>query len=164
MARETTHTIEQRIAIGTTPGKALGAFFDAADLGSWWHAAKSITVPAPLGPFVVQWAPGSVSDDVLGRPGGTLSGTVMDYEPGAACFVAELYWHPPEGDPIGPMALSLGVQPHAAGAELTIRHSATGEGPRWVRYFEVIGGGWERALHDLKVYLEGLETLERSAS
>ena len=164
MARETTHAIERRIAIGTTPAKAVGAFFDAADLASWWHAARSITLAAPLGPFVAQWAPADVSDDVLGRLGGTLSGTVMDYQPAASFFVANLYWHPPDGEPIGPMALALDARPDGEGVELTIRHSATGEGPRWARYFEMMDAGWERALHDLKVYLEGLEALERSAS
>lgn len=163
MARETEHLIEQRIVIGTTASRALGAFFDGADLASWWHAARSITVPAPLGPFAVQWPPTDFVDEVLGRLGGTLSGTVMNFDAGTACFVADAYWHPPAGDPIGPMALSLEVRAHADGVELIVRHSASGNGPRWTRYFQIMQGGWARALGDLKVYLEGLEALDKSA-
>lgn len=163
MAPTTDHLIEQRIVIGTTASRALAAFFDGSDLASWWHAARSITVPAPLGPFAVQWQATDFADDVLGRLGGTLSGTVMDFAADTAFFVADAYWHPPAGDPIGPMALSLQAWPHADGVEVIVRHSASGEGPRWARYFEVMRGGWERALRDLKVYLEGLEALEKSA-
>ena len=73
MARETSHAIEQRIVIGTTAVRALGAFFDASDLASWWHATRSVTVPAPLGPFAIQWTPTDFADEVLGRLGGTLA-------------------------------------------------------------------------------------------
>lgn len=163
MARETRHLIEQRIVIGTSAARALGAFFDTSDLASWWHASRAITLPAPLGPFVVQWTPTDFADDVLGKLGGTLSGTVMEFEAGASCFVADAYWHPPAGDPIGPMALSVQVRSHTDGVELTVAHSASGDGPRWTRYFQIMQGGWERALGDLRIYLEGLEALDRSA-
>ena len=53
---------------------------------------------------------------MLGRLGGVFRGTVMQFEPGAGFFVADAFWLPPDGDPIGPMALEVSVRPEGAGA------------------------------------------------
>jgi hypothetical protein len=69
--------------------------------------------------------------------------------------VADAYWNPPDGDPIGPMALEVRCTPQ--GPDLTdvvVRQSADDEGLRWQRYFEIVEAGWLRALGDLKHYLE----------
>ena len=62
-------------------------------------------MPRPLGSYAVEWEPTEWRDEVLGPLGGAFHGTVMEFKPGREFFVADLYWLPPDGDPIGPMAL-----------------------------------------------------------
>jgi uncharacterized protein YndB with AHSA1/START domain len=137
----------------------LKAFFEAEALGAWWQVAHSVTVARTLGPYAVQWEPTDFKDDVLGRLGGVFRGTVMQFDPGAGFFVADAYWLPPDGDPIGPMALEVTCTPAAGaggGAATHVRVTQTGfeESPRWRRYYEVVGHGWKRALASMKSLLE----------
>ena len=46
-----------------------------------------------------------------GRLGGVFRGTVMQFEAGRGFFLADVYWLPPDGDPIGPMALEVTCAP-----------------------------------------------------
>jgi uncharacterized protein YndB with AHSA1/START domain len=142
--------------IRAMPARVLQAFFDPPDLAAWWQVVRSIAVPRPLGAYAVEWAPTEFTDDLLGRLGGTLHGTVMDYEPKRTLFIADAYWQPPEGDPIGPMALEIQCRPHGDifHTLLTVRMSGEDDGPRWQRYFEIMTAGWERALADLQRHLE----------
>ena len=73
---------------------------------------RSLCVPRPLGSYAVEWEPTEWQDDDLGRLGGAFRGTVIEFKPGREFFLADAYWLPPDGDPIGPMALEADV--HAA--------------------------------------------------
>jgi uncharacterized protein YndB with AHSA1/START domain len=131
------------------------AFFDADALTAWWQVAHAVTAPRALGPYAVEWAPTDFRDDVLGRLGGVFKGTVIECHPGESFFVADAFWLPPDGEPIGPMALHVTFQTEPAGLT-RVRVTQTGfeENPRWRRYYEVIGFGWERTLAALKSLLE----------
>lgn len=148
--------LQRAVRIRATPGRVLNAFFEASDLASWWDVSRSVTLPRPLGPYSVQWPPTDYEDEVLGPLGGTLHGTVMDFRPAVSFFVAELYYHPPRGEPIGPMALDVQTRPIGDGrsAELAVKQSAEDEGARWQRYFHVMGAGWDHALETLREHLE----------
>jgi hypothetical protein len=143
------------------------AFFDAGALGVWWQATCSITLPRSLGPYVIEWETTDPPDDVLGRLGGVLRGTVMQMDAAHGFFLADVYWLPPDGPPIGPMALEVSCtaktvaggesDTEAAGAaETTLRIVQTGydQSARWQRYYEVFGTRWVRALTALKGLLE----------
>jgi uncharacterized protein YndB with AHSA1/START domain len=143
------------LIIVAPPASVIDAFFDPRALSVWWQAARSLCVPRPLGSYAVEWATTEFADDVLGRLGGALHGTVMEYKPGREFFLADAYWLPPDGDPIGPMALEATCSRHPWGAELHVRQSGFEESARWRRYYEVITPGWMRALDSLKEYLEG---------
>lgn len=146
---------EQTIVVQAPPDRVLHAFFDPYDLAKWWQVVRSVTIPRPLGTYAVEWASTGYRDDQLGRLGGAFHGTVMDFTAGTDFFVADAFWSPPEGEPIGPMAFEVRCLPAPGGATtLTVRQSAEDEGPRWRRYFEVVAAGWERALAELKQYLE----------
>lgn len=147
---------EHSIEVRATPERVLRAFFDPRDIGHWWQAARSVTVPRPLGTYAVEWPPSEHRDLLLGRLGGAFHGTVMEYRPGAECFVADAYWSPPEGDPVGPMAMEIRCQPgqDEGVTRLTVRQSAEDEGPRWRRYFELVDKEWLRTLPDLKYHIE----------
>ena len=41
-----------------------------------------------------------------------LHGTIVDYRAHGAFCLAEAYWQPPDGEPIGPMALEVHCRPH----------------------------------------------------
>lgn len=149
-------SVERTVTVLASPDRVLAAFFEPRDLARWWGAARSVTVPRPLGTYAIEWADQDYGDELLGRLGGAFHGTVMEYRPGHEFFVAEAYWNPPAGDPIGPMSLQVqcSTQGDAEGTHLTIRQSGEDEGPRWQRYFQVVAAGWQRALADLKRYLE----------
>ncbi len=140
--------------ISAPPSTVLKAFFDAEALHAWWHVANSVATPRTLGPYVVEWPPTDFHDDVLGRLGGVLRGTVMEFHPGQGFLVADVFWLPPDGDPIGPMALQVNVQAEGSGTRIRVVQSGYEEGPRWRRYYEVIAQGWERALEGMKSLLE----------
>ena len=134
----------------------LAAFFDSKDLADWWQATRSVTVARPLGTYAIEWESTDFKDEVLGRLGGTFHGTIIDYRANGAFFIGEAYWQPPDGEPLGPMALEVHCRPHGNGRStmLTVRQSAEGDGPRWDRYFEIMSRGWEFALLDMKAYME----------
>jgi uncharacterized protein YndB with AHSA1/START domain len=143
--------------IGAPPARVISAFFDQQDLQHWWQVTRAVTVPRPLGMYAIEWPSTDFNDDVLGRLGGAFHGTIVDYRPNAAFFLAEAYWQPPDGDPIGPMALEVQARPHGHGGRhtmLTVRQSGEGEGPRWVRYFQIMDRGWEAALLELKDFMD----------
>jgi uncharacterized protein YndB with AHSA1/START domain len=144
--------------IAAAPGQVLKAFFDADALGAWWQVVRSVTTPRALGPYAIEWAPTEFRDEILGRLGGVFRGSVMQFEPGTAFFVADCYWLPPDGDPIGPMALEVRCTPETNGARtgtrLQVRQSGFEESHRWRRYYEVVGNGWDRALSSLRSILE----------
>lgn len=146
---------EGTVTIYAPAGRVMAAFFDPKDLSWWWRAERSVTLPHTLGVYAVQW-PTREADTVLGPLGGTLHGSVIEYEAGVRFFVADAYWHPPAGDPVGPMALEVHCRPveGGAGTELTVRQSGENSGARWTRYFMIVGSAWDRALADLRMHLE----------
>ena len=146
------------VFIATTPERVLKAFFDPAALGAWWQAARSVTIPRALGPYAIEWQPTEYRDDILGRLGGVFRGTVMHFEHGRQFFVADAFWLPPDGDPVGPMALEVTCtrveQERGAATRVQVSQTGCDDSLRWRRYYEVIGSGWERALTSLKALLE----------
>ena len=148
--------VEHSVIVRATPERVLAAFFTADDLAVWWEVVRSVTVPRPLGTYAVEWKSTDYKDDMLGALGGAFHGLVMDYRTGSEFFVADAFWQPPEGDAIGPMALEVRCRPQGGpqATRLTVRQTGDDDGPRWRRYFEVTSAGWQRALGELKGYLE----------
>jgi uncharacterized protein YndB with AHSA1/START domain len=142
--------------IQAPPARVMQAFFTDTDLKEWWGATRAFAVPRTLGMYAIEWQSTDFKDDILGRLGGTFHGNVMDYRPNAAFFLAEAYWQPPDGDPIGPMALEVQCRPQGNGRQtmVTVRQSGKGDGPRWERYFSIMGRGWEGALLEMKDYID----------
>ena len=140
------------------PRVVIEAFFDGAALSAWWPAARSVTTPRILGPYAIEWR-SETRDEVVGRFGGVLRGTVMQFESTRGFFVADVFWLPPNGAPIGPMALEvacrLGVT--AEGLPCTkVRVTQGGfeESERWRHYYEVAQAEWQTQLESLKRLLE----------
>jgi len=148
-------SLDVTAVIAAPTGRVMKAFFDADALTAWWQVSHSVTTPRALGPYALEWAPTDFVDDVLGRLGGVFRGTVMNVEPGRGFLVADAFWLPPDGDPIGPMALEVTLRAEASGGtHLRVTQTGFEESARWRRYYEVIGFGWERALGSLKALLE----------
>jgi uncharacterized protein YndB with AHSA1/START domain len=157
MAKSTeagSRTLDVSILIAAPPSLVLKAFFDPAALGAWWQVVRSVTIPRALGPYTVEWRPTDFRDEILGRLGGVFHGTVMQFHASQGFFVADAYWLPPDGDPIGPMALHVTVRPEGSGTEVRVTQTGFEDSDRWRRYYEVVGHGWTRALASLKALLE----------
>ena len=135
--------------------RVFNAFFDADALTAWWRVTRSVTTPRVLGPYAIEWPTTEFRDEVLGRLGGVFRGTIMHFHQGQGFFVADAFWLPPDGEPIGPMALD--VQVETQGSETTlirVRQTGFEESARWRRYYEVVAIGWSRALTSMKALLE----------
>jgi hypothetical protein len=132
------------------------AFFSHADLSRWWDAERSVAVARPSGPFAVSWPDAATADEALGPPAGTLHGTVVDYRTDRALVVADVYWQPPTGGALGPMALEITCEPtfNPTHTRVAVRQSASDDGPRWRRYFDLSQSHWTGALAALKDYIE----------
>ena len=155
---EKSPSLDVTAVIVAPAGRVMKAFFDADALTAWWQVRHSVTTPRALGPYAIEWAPTEFCDDILGRLGGVFRGTVMHVEPGHGFFVADAFWLPPDGNPMGPMALEVHCEPQRTrNPQITlvnVTQRASEDGDRWKRYYEVIAPGWERALKSLKRYLE----------
>jgi uncharacterized protein YndB with AHSA1/START domain len=148
--REFTHSL----TIQAPPAAVLDAFFDPEALASWWHVTRSLCVPRPLGVYAVEWVPTEWKDDVLGRLGGAFRGTVIEFKAGREFFIADAYWLPPDGEPIGPMALEATCTLLGERTVLKVRQSGWESAPRWSRYYDLIATGFTLALDELKRYVE----------
>ena len=156
MARssEPSPEFDAAVLINAAPTRVLAAFFDPHALSIWWQAVRSVTTPRPVGVYAIEWAPTADADDILGRLGGVFHGRVMEYLPGKELFVADAWWLPPDGDPVGPMALEVSCQMAGPACRLRVRQTGFEETPRWRRYYAVIATGWRSSLAALKVYAE----------
>lgn len=141
------------LEIAAPPDRVLAAFFGAAALATWWGVRASVTIARPLGIYALEWPP--VDDDpLLGPLGGAFYGTVIDVRPGREFFLADAYWLPPTGDPIGPMAVHVTCDPTPTGTRLRFQQSGCDDSPRWRRFYRVIGARWAEALSTLQRELE----------
>ena len=140
--------------ISAAPTRVLGAFFDPEALSAWWQVSRSVTTPRPLGAYAIDWGATGDEDEILGALGGVFHGTVIDFQPGKEAFIADAWWLPPSGEPLGPMALEIRCAMDGPACRLTVRQSGFGDGPRWQRYREVIARGWQASLAALKTHAE----------
>jgi hypothetical protein len=160
MAKDDPVGVECSIRIEASPVRILAAFFDARALGAWWDVWNAVATPRPLGAYALEWRPSVDADELLGRLGGVLHGTVIDFQPKQGFLVADLYWLPPDGEPIGPMAMEVTCTPERKSSgtgQATLLHVAQrglDDSPRWLRYYELAGTGLPRALETMKRYLE----------
>src|SRR5687767_9806194 len=152
--REFAHSL----TIDAPPGAVLDAFFDPDALAAWWQVKRSLCVPRPLGSYAIEWDPTEWSDEVLGRLGGAFRGTVIEFKAGREFFVADAYWLPPDGEPIGPMAFQASCTPIGGRVMLRVHQSGWENGPRWTRYYELLARSLTGSLTELKSYLEARPT------
>ena len=149
--REFAHSL----VINAPPAAVLDAFFDADALAAWWQVSRSVCIPRPLGGYAVEWTPTEWRDEMLGRLGGAFHATVMEFKPGEEFFLADAYWLPPDGEPIGPMALEATCSLQDDRTLLHVRQSGCdSSSERWTRYYDIISTGWMLALESLKAHLE----------
>ena len=145
---------DHSLAIEAAPARILDAFFNAEDLASWWHVTRSLCLPRSLGCYAVEWPTTHSADDVLGRLGGAFRGTVVEFKPGREFFVGDAYWLPPDGEPIGPMALEASCTDLGGRAILRVRQSGWENSRRWNRFYEILAANFTASLDELKQYVE----------
>lgn len=145
---------EQGLFIAAPPAAVYQCFFNPDALRSWWQVIRSVTTPVPFGVYAIEWAATPYRDDLLGPLGGVFHGTVIDVRPGQEFLVADCWWVPPEGSPIGPMALHVRCLAEGAGCRLHVRQDGYEPAARWRRYYAVVSRGWQISLAALKRYAE----------
>ncbi len=151
---EINERFEQNLVIAATPAVVFACFFNPNALRAWWQATRSVTTAVPFGVYAIEWNTTPYRDDLLGPLGGVFHGTVVEVRPGHRFLVAEAYWVPPEGQPLGPMALEVTCSPDPGGCKLHIRQDGCEPSPRWRRYYAVVSRGWQVSLVALKRYAE----------
>jgi len=149
------------LTIQAPAAAVLDAFFDPDALTAWWRVKRSLCVPRPLGVYAVEWEPTEWQDEVFGRLGGAFRGTVIEFKPGREFFLADLFWLPPDGEPVGPMALEATCTQTGNSTALHVRQSGWEDSTRWSRYYELIATGFTVALDEMKNYLERQTDLGR---
>jgi uncharacterized protein YndB with AHSA1/START domain len=145
---------EQSLFIAATPAAVFDCFFTPDALRSWWQVTRSVTTPIAFGVYAIEWPATPYRDDVLGPLGGVFHGTIVDVRPGDQFLVAECWWIPPEGQPLGPMALHVICQAEGHGCRLRVRQDGYESSPRWRRYYAIVSRGWQISLAALKRYAE----------
>lgn len=145
---------EQNLIINASPEAVFTCFFSPDALRAWWQAIRSVTTPVPFGVYAIEWAVTPYRDELLGPLGGVFHGTVVDVRPGQQFLVADAWWIPPEGPPLGPMALQITCQTEGHGCKLHVRQDGYEPSPRWRRYYAVTSRGWQVSLTALKRYAE----------
>ena len=115
----------------------LDAFFNADDLASWWHASRSLS-SASVRQLCRRVADRRREGRGAGTDGWRARGTVIEFKPGREFFVADAYWLPPDGDPIGPMAFEASCTTLGERVVLRVRQSGGENTRRWARYYEVL--------------------------
>ena len=145
---------DHSLAIEAPPERVLDAFFHDDDLAAWWHTSRSLCHPRPFGSYAVEWPTTDSKDNVLGRLGGAFRGTVIEFKPGREFLVADAYWLPPDGDPIGPMAFEASCTTLGERVVLRVRQSGGESNRRWTRYYELLAANLTASLVELKRHLE----------
>jgi uncharacterized protein YndB with AHSA1/START domain len=145
---------EQALAISAPPAAVFRCFFAPDALRAWCQDVRSVTTPVHFGVYAIEWPSSPYRDDLLGPLGGVFHGTVVDVRPGEQFLVADAYWVPPEGDPIGPMALHVTCSRDGSGCMLHVRQHGYAPSPRWRRYYAVVARSWQVSLIALKRYVE----------
>jgi uncharacterized protein YndB with AHSA1/START domain len=145
---------DHSLSIEAPASRVIDAFFDAADLAAWWHVSRSLCHPRTLGSYALEWPTTDAADDVLGRLGGAFHGTVIEFKAGREFLVADAYWLPPDGEPVGPMALEASCTTLGERVLLRVRQSGWEKSPRWTRYYELLAANLTGSLNELKGYVE----------
>lgn len=145
---------EQDILIAAPPSVVFDCFFSPESLATWWHAVRSVTTAVALGVYAIEWPQAPEPDDVLGPLGGVFHGTVVEVRSGHQFLVANAYWVPPTGDPIGPMVFEVTCRPDPEGCRLHVRQDGYDPSPRWQRYYSIVSHGWQNALAALREHAE----------
>lgn len=148
MGKPTGLRVDSAVRIIGAPTRVLAAFFDAQALAAWWGVLRSVTIPRPLGVYAVEWGNGN------GLAGGVFHGTVMEYRAGRELFVANAYWLPAGGEPLGPMGLEVTCSVAGSATQVRVRQSGADNGTKWRRYQDDMTSGWRVSLDALKQYIE----------
>lgn len=146
--------LEAHIDIAAPAPVVFDCFFSPNALRAWWQAARAIVTPVPFGVYAIEWSPTVHQDDVLGTLGGVFHGTVVEARRGHGFLVADAYWIPPRGAPLGPMVLQVQLKTDGGGCRVSVRQDGYEPSQRWSRYYAVVGRGWEVSLAALKRYAE----------
>ncbi len=142
-------SVQRELTIRAAPERVFDAWVDVGDLLSW-YADAALVGRRPGGNWALGWYADPDTD-----AGYHALGTLAVLDRGRRLEVADLRFSTPEGEEWGPMRLSVLFEPAGeGGTRVIVIHEGLPEEPLWDRYAAGAGPAWERALADLRAWLE----------
>lgn len=141
--------VEAEIVLQATPQRALNAFLDRADLRGWWGVERMLVQAHVSGLYALTWGITAQGFRYVSM------GIVGEYVPDRILGITHYTYMSPERPILGPMQLTVSVEPGAGGAcHLHIAQEGYREGADWDWYYEAVKSAWPMALNGLRTYLE----------
>jgi uncharacterized protein YndB with AHSA1/START domain len=141
-------SVVREVSVKAPPDRVFRAFTEVQDLLSWL-ADGAVGGRRAGGNWALGWYADEESDE-----GYHVFGTFEAYEPGLRLVVRDLSFSSPEGESWSGMRLTVAFEPEPGGTRVTVRQDGLGRGAAWDRYVAGLAPGWERALSDLRGWLE----------
>ena len=147
------------VDINATPRAIVDAFFKPGALSAWWGTTRSVTSACVLGAYALEWPVTTEVDPVLGRLGGVLHGTVMQYEATRRILrgqsvLASARRRPDRTDGARRLLRDVSGVRRPAGNEAPHRPDRLRGSARWRRYYERLQEQWPRSLETLRALVE----------
>ena len=142
--------VEAKIKIKSTPNLILSAFTDQKMLNEWWGVERKLIELEPGGVYSLAW---NISESGFGY---ISSGIISEYIPNEKLIIKDFVYFNPEKSILGPMSLSIIVQPEGEFTLLYICQDGYQIGGDWDWYYEAVVEAWPKALEIIKNYIENL--------
>ncbi len=140
--------VEVAIDIKTTGAKLIAAFTEGEMLRDWWKVERVIIEKKIGGLYILAW---NVTEQGFGF---VSSGLIKEFQPDHLLVIEKMVYLNPSRSFLGPMTLTVSVNPKGDQAELYICQDGYQEGEDWDWYYEAVKTAWPKVAKELKNYLE----------
>ncbi|SMD32330.1 Uncharacterized conserved protein YndB, AHSA1/START domain [Reichenbachiella faecimaris] len=140
--------VEVTLSINGTAEKIIEAFINPARLKEWWQVEQALIEPKVNGVYTLVW---QVTPQGLGF---VSSGQIASYDPASELIIDKFVYLNPTKSLLGPMSLTIRVNPQEAGSELYLCQDGYQSGGDWDWYYAAVKQAWPDLLQNFKKYIE----------
>jgi uncharacterized protein YndB with AHSA1/START domain len=142
-------TVQCEVLVKAPRERVFQAFVDIHEL-LLWFADAAVVGKREGGNWALGWY-----SDPDGDNGYHMMGTIETFDPGTKLVVGNLRFSTPEGNELGPMRLSISLRDEEPeGTAVTILQEGLQDAPAWHEYSTGVEPSWQRALEQLRGWLE----------